>query len=306
MDESLSKVAGFIAFIILGALLRHWGVLRREAFHAISGLVLYVTLPCVIITNLNGVRVAGEMLLVAICGFVVNCLFLAYAFVLTRKQTDDAKKDFTLLNFSGFSIGPMAVPFVQAFYPTTGLMTACMFEVGNVIMSGGGTYAIISGRHQKGGLQAFIRSLAGKLVRSGPLMAFVIVVGMSTLGLRFPDAVTQITSVGGAANAFLCMIMIGESIDFSLEWRKFRAIARILAHRLLLCAIFAATTWFVLPFEGEVRLAMFMCCLAPIPAMSLIYTAAMKGDIAMAAVMNSISVVIAVACMSVAVLVLPA
>ena len=50
MDNSFAKVLSFAAFIVLGWILRRVGILKPEAFSAISGLVLNVTIPAVIIT----------------------------------------------------------------------------------------------------------------------------------------------------------------------------------------------------------------------------------------------------------------
>ena len=46
MDPSFYKVVAFISFITLGWCLRKFNVLKPEAFQAISGLVMFVTLPC--------------------------------------------------------------------------------------------------------------------------------------------------------------------------------------------------------------------------------------------------------------------
>ena len=167
MSESLPKIAAFIFFIWLGWFLRRREILKESAFHAVSGLVLYVTIPCIIITNLNGIKIEGIMLLIVFLGFLANVAMLGYAWFLTRKETDEKKRDFWRINMSGYSIGPLAVPYIQAFYPTTGLMTAFMFDVGNVIMSGGGTFAILAGSHEKQrSLLNVLKVIGGKMVRS--------------------------------------------------------------------------------------------------------------------------------------------
>ena len=132
MSESLPKIAAFIFFIWLGWFLRRREILKESAFHAVSGLVLYVTIPCIIITNLNGIKIEGIMLLIVFLGFLANVAMLGYAWFLTRKETDEKKRDFWRINMCGYSIGPLAVPYIQAFYPTTGLMTAFMFDVGKI------------------------------------------------------------------------------------------------------------------------------------------------------------------------------
>ena len=305
MSESLPKIAAFIFFIWLGWFLRRRGILKESAFHAVSGLVLYVTIPCIIITNLNGIKIEGIMLLIVFLGFLSNVAMLGYAWFLTRKETDEKKRDFWRINMCGYSIGPLAVPYIQAFYPTTGLMTAFMFDVGNVIMSGGGTFAILAGSHEKQrSMLNVLKVIGGKMVRSGPLMTFALVVGMSALGLRFPDEVTTITKVGAQANTMLAMIMIGETIELSMNRQKLATIVKILANRWLLCILFALACAYLMPFEGEVRTAMVLICLSPVPAMSLIYTAQLGCDVGMGANLNSLSVVISIAVMSTVLLIM--
>ena len=305
MTESLPKIAAFIFFIWLGWFLRRRNILNESAFPAVSGLVLYVTIPCVIITNLNGIKIEGIMLLIAFLGFLTNVLMVAYAWFLTRKEPDEKKRDFFRINMSGYSIGPLAVPYIQAFYPTTGLMTAFMFDVGNVIMSGGGTYAILAGTHEKQrSIWKVLKVIGSKMVRSGPLMTFAVVVGMSMIGLRFPDEVTTITKVGAQANTMLAMIMIGETIELSMNREKFLTIMKILANRWLLCIVFALAAAYFMPFEGEVRTALILVCLSPVPAMSLIYTAQLGCDAGMGANLNSLSVVISIIVMSTVLLIM--
>jgi len=132
MSDSFAKVISFVVFIVLGWILRRFGILKAETFHAISGLVLYVTLPCVIASNLNGVKIEGEMLLIAFFGFATNLLFFIYAVLLTWRTKDRDRRDFIRMNMGGYSCGPFAVPYVQAFYPTTGILATCVFDVGNV------------------------------------------------------------------------------------------------------------------------------------------------------------------------------
>ena len=54
MEDSFAKVMSLAAFIVLGHLLRRFNILKDQAFAAISALVMNVTLPSVILTNLNG------------------------------------------------------------------------------------------------------------------------------------------------------------------------------------------------------------------------------------------------------------
>ena len=88
MEDSFAKVMSLAAFIVLGHLLRRFNILKDQAFAAISALVMNVTLPCVILTNLNGVRIEGDMLLIAGLGLLTNIIFLVWGLFLSRNIAD--------------------------------------------------------------------------------------------------------------------------------------------------------------------------------------------------------------------------
>ena len=207
MEDSFAKVMSLAAFIVLGHLLRRFNILKDQAFAAISALVMNVTLPCVILTNLNGVRIEGDMLLIAGLGLLTNIIFLVWGLFLSRNIADTQWRDFVRLNVGGYSVGPFAVPYVQSFFPTTGLMAICMFDVGNCVMAGGGTFAVIAGTRVKTTLWRTVKLVVSKLVRSGPLVTFAFVGLMSVLDMRLPDGVITSTAIGAHANTFLCMII---------------------------------------------------------------------------------------------------
>ena len=260
MEDSFAKVMSLAAFIVLGHLLRRFNILKDQAFAAISALVMNVTLPCVILTNLNGVRIEGDMLLIAGLGLLTNIIFLVWGLFLSRNIADTQWRDFVRLNVGGYSVGPFAVPYVQSFFPTTGLMATCMFDVGNCVMAGGGTFAVIAGTRVKTTLWRTVKLVVSKLVRSGPLVTFAFVGLMSVLDMRLPDGVITSTAIGAHANTFLCMIMIGESISFSMGGGKMGKVLKLLASRWVVCILIALGVWHFLPFEEEIRMALTLTC----------------------------------------------
>ncbi|MDO5531595.1 AEC family transporter [Sutterella sp.] len=301
MEESFAKVLSFVVFIALGWGLRRFGILKPEAFHAISGLVMCVTLPCVTMTGLNGLDMGADMVMMALIGFAANVVFLVFWIVATLRTQDPELRDFRRLNGSGFSIGPFAIPYVSTFLGSGGLLTALIFDVGNAVMSAGGTYACIAGLRERTSPARMVKVVISKLFHSGPILAFVFMVVLCVLGLKLPDTIITCTKVGAAANTFLCMIMIGESINLSLTMREFVEIMKILLTRLVLQIGLALLMFYFLPFDMEVRRALVLCAFAPVPAMNLIYTNELKGNLSRAANLSSLSVAMAIISMSVAV-----
>lgn len=121
------------------------------------------------------------------------------------------------------------------------------------------------------------------------------------LEIKLPEVVTTVTGFGAAANTFLCMIMIGESINLSVTFKDLLYILKILAVRLVIQVGLALFFWYCLPWDYDVRRALVLVAFAPVPAMNLIYTAALEGDLGKAANLNSLSVAMAIICMSTAI-----
>ena len=210
------------------------------------------------------------------------------------RAADKDERDFRRLNTCGLSIGPFAVPYVQAFLPTSGLVTTLMADVGNAVMAAGGTYAIIESMRSKTSWLSMAKRICYNLLHSGPIVAFL-------LEIKLPEVVTTVTGFGAAANTFLCMIMIGESINLSVTFKDLLYILKILAVRLVIQVGLALFFWYCLPWDYDVRRAMVLVAFAPVPAMNLIYTAALEGDLGKAANLNSLSVAMAIICMSTAI-----
>ena len=159
---------------------------------------------------------------------------------------------------------------------------------------------------------AFLDSVADKLVVCSAIVVLLafdrvdMIVALIIVGREI--AVTALrewmAKIGAAANAFLCMIMIGESIDLSMTLKKFLIVARIVALRIIPCIALAWFAYHYIPADDEVRKALVLTCLAPMPAMSLIYTASLGLDLAMAANLSSVCVAVSIASMSVALMIM--
>ena len=129
MEDSFAKVMSLAAFIVLGHLLRRFNILKDQAFAAISALVMNVTLPCVILTNLNGVKIEGDMLLIAGLGLLTNIIFLVWGLFLSRNIADTQWRDFVRLNVGGI-VGALLTGVFASSAVTGSEMNPVMTQVG--------------------------------------------------------------------------------------------------------------------------------------------------------------------------------
>ena len=280
MEEALFKVLSFITFIMLGYLLRRLSILKAETFRVLSGIVFYITLPCIIITSINGVPVTSEMLWLVALGALCNVLMVATGYGMTHGKARQ-ERAFSMLNLSGYNIGTFAMPFVAGFLPPTGFLATCLFDAGNAIMCTGGTYALansVTDASQHLSIKSFLRNVFSSI----PFCIYLIMIVMAFLHLALPHPVIIFTKIAGDANAFLCMLMI-----------------KHITVRYALSAVLAFLFYRYLPFSLEIRQAMAVIALAPSSSLALIFTMKLKGDVIMAGNICSLSILLSTIAMTI-------
>ncbi|MBE1237616.1 AEC family transporter [Phaeovibrio sulfidiphilus] len=304
MLDSLLTALSFITIIVIGYVIKRLKVVSAENFAVLSRIVIHITLPCAIVTNLDGVKVGGALLVLIPLGFAANLVMIAIAFLVSRGKTAE-QKAFSIMTLSGFNVGSFSFPYVQAFLPPTGFLAAALFDAGNAVMVSGGSYAVARGvlePRRSFSLVNMLRGLWGFFAvtfSSLPFFVYVVMIPLCLLGLSLPEPVTRLTSTIGAANTFLSMLMLGIGVEFHLNRERLKAILFHLGVRYFFATLLALGAWYLLPFDHDVRLALTTICFAPTSTIGLVFTARLGCDLALASNINSLSILISVVIMTV-------
>ena len=153
MEEALFKVLSFITFIMLGYLLRRLSFLKAETFRVLSGIVFYITLPCIIITSINGVphpviiftKIAGDanaFLCMLMIGVNINLQMDSKSFRclikhITVRYALSAVLAFLFYRYLPFSLEIRQAMAVIALAPSSSLALIFTMKLkGDVIMAG--------------------------------------------------------------------------------------------------------------------------------------------------------------------------
>ena len=170
-----------------------------------------------------------------------------------------------------------------------GVIATNLFDVGNSFVCLGGAYCIAES--VKDGTGFSLKRIAKAAVSSVALMTHFVMVILNLAGLNLPQPVLSLAGVIGNANAFLAMLMLGVGINLSGGKSRMRYIAKHLAIRYSLAAVFALVFYFLLPFELEVRRALVILTFAPFASATPVFTEELKEDRGLSATINSLSVV---------------
>lgn len=294
MGNILLRACALITILIIGIIMHMTGFLGDEAGGIVKKILMYLTLPCAIITNFSKVdALDASMIILILMGIGANGAMILIGAFLTRNQEKDQKALY-MNCLPAYNIGAFCLPYIQNFMPAMASVTACLFDAGNSLMCTGGTYSIVAEylSEDKGGFK--IRVFLKRLLSSMPLITYLVMIILSLLHIKLPQAVVTFVSPAAEANPFIAMFMLG--LLFRMETNKsyLASIVKILGTRHLFNIAFALFCYYILPFDLIVRQGLVLVCFGPMSAVAPLFTELCGGNEGLASAANSISIILSV------------
>ena len=289
MITVLINACSMIAVIAVGYLLKRVGVLHISDFPTISKLVLWLTLPCAVITNFSAFRPDIYFIWIAVIGLVCNLIMSGCGYFVNRKRSNEDKA-FAIINHSGFNIGAFALAYIQTFLGPAEVIAVCVFDAGNSIMCAGATYSLAAGikDREKFSFLVFIK----RTLSSVPVLAYVTMFILSSLQIHLPEMVLSFASVAGRANPFLGMIGLGIAFEIRITKKQIKQLGQMLLLRYSVASILALIFFFCLPFSLGIRQGLVLVAFAPVSSICTVFTDKIKGNVSLAGTMGSASIAI--------------
>ena len=291
MLDIVTRAGCFAAIIILGMTLRRLGVFRESDFRVLSTIVIKITLPATIISSFAGQTIDPKLLTLAAMGLGGGILYLLLGLVLNLHSGKD-RRAFEMLNLPGYNIGNFTLPFVQSFLGPVGVITTSLFDTGNAVVCLGGAYGVSSS--VKAGGRFDLRRVVRALGTSVPFLCYILVVSLNLLHIALPAPVIECAGIIAGANAFMAMLMIGVGFRITATREQIGSMIRILSVRYAVATVLALLSYFVLPFDLQIRRTLVILVFAPIGSAIPAFTAELGGDVGLSSAINSISIVISI------------
>lgn len=304
MEQVLLKAGSFIVIIILGYVLKRFGVFKENDYKVLTVIAVNITLPAAVITSFAKFERDDTLFILTLLGFLLNFVMLFFGYLASLRK-DKKTKAFYMMASPGYNIGSFALPFVQNFFGPSGVVAACMFDVGNALMTSGGSYTVASAAiGSDSGEKMGIKAILKRLFTSIPFVTYLTMLLLVLFQIQIPEQVVTFTSTIAAANGFAAMMMVG--MMFKIEFKKeyFKAVGVVLLIRYLSAGALAVVFYFFTPFSLEIRQVLAIVVFAPISALCPPFTEKLKGDPGLASFAGSLSIVISVAIITVLLLVM--
>ena len=207
----------FVMIILLIALgyFKRINYLKATDSQVLSTLVLNVTLPSLVIVNLNSADLNMSFSILPIMMIVYGIVAKIIVIWFFRKYSNQMRGSVGMMTGS-MNIGLFAYPLVNAIWPEKGMVYFGMADIGGAMIMFGLTY-FVGSYFSEGGDQFNFKFLGKKLIQSVPLVTYIVMFTLNMSNIHIWKPAIDFFSILSKANMPLSMILLGVMLSFSID-----------------------------------------------------------------------------------------
>lgn len=278
LERRIKVTQQFIIIILLIAL--GYGLKKLKYFKAndsqiFATLVLNITLPSLVIVNLNKAELDLSLSILPIMMIIFGVLAKIIVIWCFLNHDNQVRGTVGMMTAS-LNIGLFAYPLVEAIWPEKGMIYFGMADIGGAIIMFGVTYFV--GSYFSEGSDSFDFKYLGKnIVKSVPLMTYMIMFILNLLNIHFPKPVIDFFSVLSQANMPLSMLLLGLMLSFNIEKRYLPLVLKYLSLHYGLGLIAGLLVYFFLPVDDAmIKTTLLITWLLPVGVSIIPYSIQFK------------------------------
>ena len=189
MNTALTQSAILIFWIILGYVLKRVGLFRQEDSKVLSNIMLYVTLPAVLVNAFRSFTLDVHLFSFVLLGLLANVILLVVGWKVGARETPLVHAMY-MICLAGYNIGSFSIPFVQNLFPHR-MMEVVLFDIGNSIINCGVSYSFARMQMVPGSrFQPW--SMVKTLFSTYPFNLYIVLLALSLMHVSFPEPLRMI------------------------------------------------------------------------------------------------------------------
>ncbi|WP_278926331.1 AEC family transporter [Staphylococcus auricularis] len=260
-----------ILLIALGYFLKRINYLKASDSKVLSTIVFNVTLPSLIIVNLNSAELDLSLSILPIM-MIVYALITKFIAILCFLKYDNQIRGTVGMMTASLNIGLFAYPLVEAIWPEQGLIYFGMADVGASIMMFGVTY-IIGSYFSDGPKQLNFSAILMSLAKSVPLVTYIVMFTLNISHIHFPEPVENFFNILSQANMPLSMILLGLTLNFTIERKWLPLVLKYLGLHYGFAIVAGLLVAFLLPVDDPmIKTTLQVAWLLPVGVAIIQYT----------------------------------
>jgi malate permease and related proteins len=292
MNQEFLYIMIIIAF---GYLLKRINILQEKDGEVISKIIFKITLPALVLVTFDSVKIETSLLLLPVIVLVYGIITAMLGLLFFKNEERELKGSLMMLS-SGFNVGLFAFPLVYAIWGMDGLTYFSMFDVGASFVVFGISY-ILGSYFSEEGLRLNPIEILKKLVKSIPLMTYMIASILNFFHIQLPDPIINVASTISGANIPLSLLLLGLFLNFKIDKQFIKPMVKFLTFRYGLGLTVGLVLYFILPYDLMLRYTILIGLLLPVAASALTFAVEFKystNSTRFIATMSNITIVISI------------
>lgn len=283
-----------ILLIALGYFLKRINYLKATDSQVLSTIVLNVTLPSLVIVNLNkaDLNLSFSILpIMMIIYGVVAKIIVIWSF----RKYDNQMRGSVGMMIGAMNIGLFAYPLVDAIWPSKGMVYFGMVDIGGAVIMFGLTY-FVGSYFSEGSDQFNFKFLVKKLIQSVPLVTYIVMFILNMANIHLPKVSIDFFSILGKANMPLSIILLGVMLNFTIEKAYLPAAIKYLSLHYGIGLIAGLIVYFFLPVSDQmIKTTLLITWLLPVGVAIIPYSIQFKyKTLPLIGMVTNLSIVISI------------
>ncbi|MCK4281358.1 MAG: AEC family transporter, partial [Candidatus Lokiarchaeota archaeon] len=240
-----------LTIILIGFILKKANIIKEENGKIIAKIIFNVTLPAIILKVTSTIEFNLSLSLIPLIHIIFGLGMLGIALILFRNYPRNIK-GLILMTVIGFNVVHLAFPLVEGIWGEEGLQYIVLVDAGNALTVFLFCYivgCIFSPALNNEEKNVDFKHVAKRLLKSAPLISYVIALTINFSGIIIPIFITDILDIFARANTALTLLLLGIYLSFKFEKAEWNVILKVLIIRYLIGLSIGLSLFFFLPID---------------------------------------------------------
>ncbi|MHB8961799.1 MAG: AEC family transporter [Saccharofermentanales bacterium] len=265
-----------ISMILLGYLLKRFGVFKNSDGDALTRLAFNITLPAIIISSFSDFQFEWSYAVYPVIGFAYGFFIFGASLLFYRKFSKRVKGTLTM-PLLGLNIGLFAVPLVQVIWGDLAVKYLLLIDCGNAFIVFGLCY-FVAAFYADDRADANARQIMKAAMKSIPFLVYIVTLLLKAFGIYYPKFVVDIADIAAKANTPVAMIALGIFLSFTFTRSQMGKMVLFWAMKYLIGIASGLAIYFFAPLDVLGRSVILLALILPSSFATIVYAVDFKYD----------------------------
>lgn len=258
-----------LTIIVIGYLIKKVNIITEENGNIIAKIIFNITLPAVILKITSTLAFELSLILLPIINIVFGLLMAGIGLIYFKKQPNNLK-GLLLMAIIGFNVAHFSFPLVEGIWGEQGMQYIAFVDAGNAFTIFVLCYfigSLFSPKNQMEDDKIDLKKILKKLVRSAPLLSYLIAMVINFSGITLPFFIYDVLDIFARANTALSLLLLGIFLNFKFKKAEWFNILKVLILRYSLGLSVGLLLFFLLPsaqFDQLFRIILTISLILPL------------------------------------------